>query len=242
MLSFGGAYSNHIYALAAAGKLFKFKTVGVIRGELTLPLNPTLQFASDCGMQLQYLDREKYRGKNEEDFLDELRNVHGEFYHLPEGGSNKLGVIGCSEIIREIEMEYDYITTACGSGGTIAGIISGLKGERKVLGFSALKGVGILNEVVENLLGDQLYSNWTINYDYHFGGYAKIKPELINFIRNFEVRNQVVLEPIYTGKMFFGLYDLIQKGFFKPGTRIVAIHTGGLQGLEGMKDKMTKML
>lgn len=242
ILSFGGAYSNHIYALAAAGKLFNFKTIGIIRGELTLPLNPTLQFATSCGMLLHYVSRENYQGKEEADFIEDLKRAHEDFYYLPEGGSNELGMKGCAEIIEEIDIEFDYITTACGSGGTLAGLITGLKGKKKALGFSALKGEGILNDKIESLIGnaDNYLTNWTINYDYHFGGYAKIKPELVNFMRNFEARNGILLEPIYTAKMFYGLYDLIHKGFFKEGERIVALHTGGLQGLEGMKAKMSK--
>jgi 1-aminocyclopropane-1-carboxylate deaminase len=242
ILSFGGAYSNHIYALAAAGKMFNFKTIGIIRGELTLPLNPTLHFATSCGMQLHYIDRENYKGKEENDFLEDLRKVHGEFYHLPEGGSNELGMKGCAEIIDEIKIEFDYIASACGSGGTLAGLIAGLQGKRKAIGFSALKGKDFLNDKIESLIGDadKYSNNWTINYDYHFGGYAKINKELVDFIHDFELRNKIILEPIYTGKMFYGLYDLIKKGFFKKGERIIALHTGGLQGLEGMKSKMEK--
>ncbi|MBX9852944.1 MAG: pyridoxal-phosphate dependent enzyme [Cytophagaceae bacterium] len=243
ILSFGGAYSNHIYALAAAGSIFHFKTIGVIRGELTMPLNPTLQYATQCGMQLHYIDRDKYRQKEEKDFLEDLRNIHGEFYYLPEGGSNELGVKGCAEIIKEIDMEFDYITTACGSGGTLAGLITGLKGEKKAMGFSALKGKDFLNGKIEELIGgaDNYAHNWAINYDYHFGGYAKLTRELVQFMNDFEIKFKIKLEPVYTAKMFFGLFDLIKNGFFKMGTRIIALHTRGLQGLEGMKEKMRKV-
>lgn len=222
--------------------MFHFKTIGIIRGEPHLPLNPTLQYAMDCGMKLHYVSRDNYREKEKEAFLEELRIVHGEFYHVPEGGSNALGVKGVAELVDEIDIDYEYITCACGSGGTLAGLITGLKGEKKALGFSALKGEGILDGKIEELIGgdDHYRTNWTINYDYHFGGYAKIKPELVTFIRDFEQRNKVILEPIYTGKMFYGLYDLITKGFFRKGTTLVALHTGGLQGLQGMKEKMNK--
>jgi len=244
VLTFGGAYSNHIYSFAAAGKIYDFKTVGLIRGEETQPLNPTLAFAKDAGMEIHYLDREIYRRRNEKEFVNEIQLKFPNTFIIPEGGSNWLGVKGCEEIIQDIKSDFDVICTAVGSGGTIGGLISGLKGGKKVLGFSALKGEGILDEQVKHLIPGptKFVDSWSVNYDYHFGGYAKFDKELINFILDFEKQTGIKLEPVYTGKMFFGIIDLIQKGFFKKGQKILALHTGGLQGLNGLKGKIDKLI
>lgn len=244
LLTFGGAYSNHIYATAAAGRLFGFHTVGVIRGESPLPLNPTLQFAQDCGMRLHFVDRTTYAHKYQWEFLDSLADRFGDFYLLPEGGTNALAVKGCTEIIQEIEAEgtfshFDYVCCACGTGGTLAGLAASLFPHQRAIGFSALKGGDFLMGDVKQVL--KAYRNafdipapTSVNYqvisDYHFGGYAKTSPELLYFIRNFEQRHEVRLDQVYTGKMLAGLFDMIQQGRFCPGTTIVAIHTGGLQG------------
>ena len=135
LLTFGGAYSNHIYAVAAAGKIFNFKTIGIIRGEEHNPLNPTLSFAKGNGMKLYYLDRESYRKKNSPEICDKLTKKFGDFYLLPEGGTNRLAVKGCSEIIGKINLDYDYICCPCGTGGTLAGLITGLNGDKFALGF-----------------------------------------------------------------------------------------------------------
>jgi 1-aminocyclopropane-1-carboxylate deaminase len=243
LLTFGGAYSNHIYAVAAAGKLFNFNTIGVIRGEEHLPLNPTLAFASETGMKLYYLNRISYRKKYSADIIDELYKTFGDFYLLPEGGTNHLAVKGCSEIINNIKEEFDFICCPCGTGGTLAGLVTGLKGKKYVLGFSVLKGASFLKDNVESLLqknNEFIYSNWDINLDYHFGGYAKFDNELINFVKNFSGQSKIPIEPIYTGKMLFGIYDLVSRGFFKEGSQIIAIHTGGLQGLKGLSESMNR--
>lgn len=241
LLTFGGAYSNHIAATAAAGQEFGFKTIGIIRGEEHEPLNPTLQFATACGMQLHYISREKYRLKDDAEFLEELSQKYNQPYLIPEGGTNTLAVKGCTEIIQDINIAYDYICCACGTGGTIAGIIAGLDGGKQVLGFPALKGGAFLQQEIEALIlkyNGKKYSNWQLLTDYHFGGYAKVKPELLDFIHTFQKQHSIPLEPIYTGKMFFGLFDLIKQGYFKSGSRIVAIHTGGLQGNAGFKERL----
>ena len=176
LLTFGGAYSNHIYAVAAAGKLFNFKTIGIIRGEEHTPLNPTLSFATANGMKLYYLDRKSYRNKNSPGIIKELQNKFGDFYLLPEGGTNELAVKGCSEIINKIDIDFDYICCPCGTGGTLAGLISGLNGEKFALGFAVLKGASFLKENVTSLIkssNGNIFNNWDINLDYHFGGYAK---------------------------------------------------------------------
>ncbi|MDA3869849.1 MAG: pyridoxal-phosphate dependent enzyme [Gammaproteobacteria bacterium] len=240
LLTFGGAYSNHIYATAAAGKRLGLCTIGLIRGEPHSPLNPTLQFAVDCGMQLEYIDRSRYRNKEDAAFINTLREHYGRFYLLPEGGSNALAVKGCAEIVAEIEQDFDFICSACGTGATLAGIISGLKEPQKAIGFAVLKGAGFLRDEIENFL--QLSetdspAGWQLNTDYHFGGYAKTTPELWTFIEKFKQDFDIPLDAVYTGKMFYGLFDLIQQGYFPAGSRIIAVHTGGVQGNFGFSQK-----
>ena len=237
LLTFGGAYSNHIHATAAAGAKFGFKTIGVIRGEEVLPLNTTLSFAKEEGMQLHYVTRAAYRSKNRPDFLENLQSMFGDFYLIPEGGANQLAVKGCQEITDEIDIEYDFICASCGTGTTLAGIVRSADAQTKVLGFSALKG-NFLKEEVKNRIGELgSKTSWSINIDYHFGGYAKIKPELVEFINAFKKAHNIQLEPIYTGKMLFGIYNLIREDYFPQNITIVALHTGGLQGLDGMRER-----
>ncbi|WP_299759025.1 pyridoxal-phosphate dependent enzyme [uncultured Pontibacter sp.] len=241
ILTFGGAYSNHIAATAAAGKEYGFKTIGIIRGEEHLPLNPTLSFATSCGMQLHYITREKYKLKNDPAFLEELLLQFGQVYLLPEGGTNLLAVKGCTEIVHDISIKYDYICCAMGTGGTFAGIVASLAGKQQALGFPALKGGEFLKQETEELVlgySGQSYSNWQLITDYHFGGYAKVKPELLAFMESFRRQHYIRLEPVYTGKMMYGLFDLIGQGYFARGSRVVAVHTGGLQGNAGFQERL----
>jgi 1-aminocyclopropane-1-carboxylate deaminase/D-cysteine desulfhydrase-like pyridoxal-dependent ACC family enzyme len=240
LLTFGGAFSNHIHAVAAAGKISNFKTIGLIRGEKNLSYNKTLSFAEEQGMQLEFINRTDYRNKMNPTFLKEIEEKYNYPYIIPEGGTNSLAIKGCSEVIDEIDIPFDYICTAVGTGGTVSGLIAGCDNKHQVLGFSALKGGDFLNKDINELLlayNGQSYDNWNIQTDYHFGGYAKIKPELIKFINDFKKEHDIQLEPIYTGKMMYGIYDLIQKGFFKPGSTIIALHTGGLQGIDGINQR-----
>lgn len=244
LLTFGGAYSNHIYAVAASGKRFGFNTIGVIRGEEHLPLNPTLTFAKLCGMKLIYLDRTTYREKKSDSVIIKLQKQLGKFYLIPEGGTNELSVKGCTDIVKSVNIDYDIICTACGTGGTLAGIIAGLPANRLAIGFAVLKGASFLISDVKNLLAasEAKYSdNWSINLDYHFGGYAKVKTDLIKFVQSFSERTGIPLEPIYTGKMMYGIYDLISRREIDEGLTIVVIHTGGLQGMAGIKNKIKLM-
>jgi len=238
LLTFGGAFSNHIHATAAAGKKYGFKTIGVIRGEEHLPLNPTLSFAIENGMLIEYLDRKSYRNKYGDELIKRLKNKYGDFYLIPEGGSNHLAIKGCAEIIPAIDIKFDFICSACGTGGTLAGLILGLNSKSFALGFSVLKGGEFLYQNIRNLIShyqkDNL-KNWQINLEYHFGGYAKINSELVKFCNDFEQRHNIPIEPIYTGKMFYGIFDLIKQDFFSKNVTIVAIHSGGLQGLDGLK-------
>jgi 1-aminocyclopropane-1-carboxylate deaminase len=235
LITFGGAFSNHIAATAAAGKELGFKTIGIIRGEEYPELNPTLKFAVECGMQLKYISREAYRKKNTPEFLHSLDQQFENYYLIPEGGSNELGVLGCKEIIQHIHIHFDHICCACGTGATLSGIVLSLKKNQSAIGFQSLKAKGYIKKEVEKWLIHFGSSNtdWHIEEEYHFGGYAKTKNELIDFMDHFKKNNDIPLDNIYTGKMLFGIYDLVKKGFFKKGSTIVAIHTGGLQGNAG---------
>ncbi len=241
VLTFGGAYSNHIAATAAAGKAFGFETIGIIRGEEQLPLNPTLAFAKAQGMQFHYLDRESYRKKEEGEIGELLHERFGLCYFVPEGGSNALAVKGSAELIAELDVQqYDFIAVACGTGGTLAGIVAGLNRRRQALGFPVLKGGSFLKADVDRLTEayqGQSYHNYQLMTDYHFGGYAKWTPELIGFINEFRSRHGIALDPIYTGKLLYGIFDLVKRGWFKPGTRLLAVHTGGLQGIAGFNQR-----
>ncbi len=239
LLTFGGPYSNHIYSTAAAARMFHFRSIGIIRGDEPTSKSRTLQFATSQGMELYYMDKESYREKEDPVNIESLRVQIGDFYYVPEGGTNLLALEGVGEIITEIDIPFDFLTTAVGTGGTLAGLTAGLKGEKKIIGFSSLKGEDTLtakvNELVTTYTG-QAFQNFHINYDYHFGGYAKVKPELIEFILSFRKKHDIKLEPVYTGKMMYGLYDLIKQDYFSRGAVIVALHTGGLQGLCGFEN------
>ncbi len=245
LLTFGGAFSNHIHATVAAGKAFGFKTIGLIRGEEHLPLNETLQYAVDNGMELHYIDRTRFRERESESFLNEIKNKFGDVYILPLGGTNKIALKGCAEIVEQIDIDYDYICSASGSGGTFAGIVAGLNGNKKGIAFPALKGGAFLEEIISNLVFEysgKSFSNWSLNTDYHFGGFAKLTKELVEFSKEFEKLNSFELDYIYTNKMMFGIAELIKSGYFKSGETIVAIHSGGLQGNLGMKRQIDKYI
>jgi len=228
ILTFGGAYSNHIAATAYAAHIFGLNSIGIIRGEelTNKPLNPTLEKAQNLGMQLHFVSRNEYRLRDDEKFLQQLIQQFPETYIIPEGGTNKLAVQGCQEILSQSDLEkYDVICCAVGTGGTISGLIEKSSTHQKVLGFSALKG-DFLQQEIRQWSQKQ---NWSLTDAYCCGGYAKTSPELFAFIKGFEAQYAVPLEPIYTGKMMFGLSDLIKNNYFPVGTRILAIHSGGLQ-------------
>lgn len=243
LLTFGGAFSNHIAAVAFAGKEYGFKTIGVIRGEELfdkIDTNETLNFAKQCGMQFKFVSRIQYRDKTNENFIEKLKNEFGEFYLIPEGGTNELAIKGCEEILTDADKAFDFVCCAVGTGGTISGLINSSHPNQKILGFPALKGNFLNEEISKFAIG----SNWELITDYHFGGYAKINEDLISFINNFKTDYKIPLDPIYTGKMMYGIFDLLEKGFFPKGSKILAIHTGGLQGIEGMNTllKQKKMI
>lgn len=237
ILTFGGAFSNHISAVSAACKILELNSIGVIRGEELsdkIHQNPTLSFAYQNGMKFDFISRENYRKKTSEEFIVKLKQKWGDFYLVPEGGTNELAVKGCEEILTEQDNIFDYICCPVGTGGTISGIINSSKSNQTVLGFPALKADCLENEIqkfTEN-------NNWKLIKKYHFGGYAKINQTLISFINEFKKQTNIPLDPVYTAKMCYGITDLIQNKYFEKDTKILLIHTGGLQGIEGMNQKL----
>jgi 1-aminocyclopropane-1-carboxylate deaminase len=226
LLTFGGAYSNHLQAVAAAGYYFGFQTVGVIRGEEHLPLNKVLTTASHFGMQFTYMDRATYREKTSAAVLDQLRSEFGDCYVLPEGGSNALAVQGCTDIPREISEPFDVICCAVGTGGTLAGIVGGLSAGQRALGFAVLKGGEFLNDDVATLQQaafGTVHTNWSVETGFHCGGYAKRTPALDAFITSFEQQHGIELNWVYEAKMLLGLFTLIEAGHFSTDTTIVAV-------------------
>lgn len=228
LLTFGGAYSNHVYATAAAAHELGLNSIGIIRGEEVRPLNSTLAFATSKGMQLHYVTREDYRVKNERNFMDDLHKSFGDFYLIPEGGTNKLAVRGVSEFAQSLGDDFDYLCCGAGTGGTMAGLIQGLSKKKKLIGIQVLKGEGFLKNDINMLLTNSA-DNWEINTQYHFGGYAKSRPELLAFMEDFKNKFKIPLEYVYTGKVFFGVLDLIKKGYFKKGSTILVLHSGGIR-------------
>ncbi len=243
LLSFGGAYSNHISALSYAGKKENFKTIGIIRGdelgrdlEHLFQTNPTLKFAHDNGMRFKFVSREEYRRKSTPGFTDALRSEFGDFFEIPEGGTNEAAIKGCEEILTPEDAKFDYICVSVGTGGTISGLINAASNRQRILGFPSLKG-----EFLEGVIREKSIdkNNWKLIHEYHFGGYAKINEILISFINDFNQQTTIPLDPIYTGKMMFGIMDLVKNNFFKRNSSILAIHTGGLQGIEGMNGRLS---
>ena len=229
VLTFGGAFSNHIAATAFAAQHFGFQSIGMIRGEelASQQFNPTLQTAQDLGMQLHFLSRFEYRLRHQAEYLQQLQQQYPQAFIIPEGGSNALAIQGTQEILSPDDLEnYDVICCAVGTGGTLAGIIESSSELQHVLGFSALKGDFLKHDIQQ--WTDK--SNWSLTDAYCCGGYAKITPKLLQFMQQFEQQHHIPLEQVYTAKMMMGLLDLIQYHHFPAHTRILAIHTGGLQG------------
>ncbi|MBH8560455.1 1-aminocyclopropane-1-carboxylate deaminase/D-cysteine desulfhydrase [Hymenobacter negativus] len=245
LLTFGGAYSNHIAAVAAAGRLQGFRTIGLIRGDepaAWASLNPTLAQAATDGMALHYLDRTAYRRRAEPEFIAEQLARFGPAYVLPEGGTNELALPGCAELVAEIrqQVDFDALAVAVGTGGTLAGLLSGLAGQQHAVGVVALKNGGFLRAEVDALTQSTTgltFDNYSLQTDYHFGGYAKYSVELLTFIQQFQARHGVLLDPIYTGKLLFGVLNSIGKGYFRRGSTVVAIHTGGQQAWAGWQER-----
>jgi 1-aminocyclopropane-1-carboxylate deaminase len=242
LLTFGGAFSNHIVATAVAGKLNGFKTIGIIRGdelannlEKTIAENATLREAQKHGMTFKFISRTAYRDKENSDFLNNLKTEFGDFYLIPEGGTNPFAIKGCEEILTNQDTIFDYICVAIGTGGTISGVINSLQNHQKCIGFPALKGEFLHKEIQRYTKFDD---NWMLQTDYHFGGYAKYNEALIRFINDFKSQTKILLDPVYTAKMMFGILDMVENNYFFKGSKILAIHTGGIQGIAGFNNKL----
>lgn len=242
LLTFGGAFSNHIVATAVAGNVNGFKTIGIIRGnelgknlENTLANNTTLREAYKNGMGFVFVSREVYKDKTNENFIHQINEKFGDFYLIPEGGTNTFAIKGCEEILTKDDSKFDYICCAVGTGGTIAGLINSAKKHQKIIGFPALKGHFLTDEIKKYTIRND---HWNLQTEYHFGGYGKYNVDLIRFINEFKKETSVLLDPIYTGKMMFGILDIIKKNRFPKNSKILAIHTGGIQGIEGFNQKL----
>lgn len=240
LVTFGGAMSNHIVATAAAGKENNFKTIGIIRGEEIQNKwkdNLSLQEAYSLGMNFYFVPRKEYRLKERSEYIQEILNTIHNYYLVPEGGTNLLAVKGVSELLTEETKKFDIITTAVGTGGTISGLSVGALPHQHIIGFPALKNAQFL---VKEILKLTEKENFNLNLAYHFGGYAKITLELIEFINDFYLLNHIPLDPVYTGKMMFGLREMLRKGEIPSQKKVLAIHTGGLQGIKEMNKLLTK--
>ncbi|MGR9043988.1 MAG: 1-aminocyclopropane-1-carboxylate deaminase/D-cysteine desulfhydrase [Gammaproteobacteria bacterium] len=232
IISMGGAYSNHCHALAFVGRLLGLETAALIRGEERM--TPTLDDMQHWGMQLKFVSRTDYRKLRHYKDWRELPGLEPGHYWLPEGGSVPLALKGVAELVAEIDRPFDLICLPCGTGTTLAGVIEAVPFKTQVWGFAALKGAGFLKQDVAALLTASR-DNWRINLDYHFGGFAQVRPELLQFIRHFRRKTSIALEPVYTGKMMYGIYDMIRQGQIEPECRIIALHTGGMQGIRGFE-------
>ncbi len=239
IVSFGGAYSNHLHALSICGGLLGLNTVGVIRGEKPKQLSPTLVDAMQAGMQLHFISREQYRQRHNPEWLKELTHHFAPCVVVPEGGGGLLGAQGCMDIASSINQQlvggYDAICVACGTGTTMAGLISAALPNASIYGYSVLKGEDTLSEEVSKLTGQLGVSrnHWKVFTEYHCGGYAKLPDYLVAFMRDFEVETGIQLDLVYTAKLFWGLSQQAESGFWSEGSRVVAVHTGGLQGRRG---------
>lgn len=234
LVTFGGAFSNHLLATAAAGAKFGFKTTGIVRGEEIE--NDTLFLCRLHGMNLLFTDRDSYRDKHV--LFERLFQHDQHAFFVNEGGASEEGARGCSELVNELTETYDHLFCACGTGTTAAGVINGLLQNHLPTTFHAvpvLKNGGFIRDEIDKLLVQP--TDYQLHTAYHFGGYAKVNEELIAFVKYFVAKTGILIEPVYTGKMLYAIYDLASKNHFEPGSRILAIHSGGIWGLLGMKDK-----
>lgn len=234
LVTFGGAYSNHLLATAAAAAKFGFKATGIVRGEEVS--NNTLFLCRLHGMDLLFVDRKSYSDKPA--LFNKYFYSNADAFFIDEGGASVEGAQGCAELVDELPEIYDHVFCACGTGTTAAGIINGLQSHQLSTKFNAIpvfkNGDFMKDEIAQYLTHPAVYQ---LHTDYHFGGYAKTNNALINFIKAFVADTGILIEPVYTGKMLYTIYDLAAKSYFKPGSKILAVHTGGLIGLLGMKDK-----
>ncbi|WP_350585567.1 pyridoxal-phosphate dependent enzyme [Pseudoalteromonas sp. RB2-MNA-CIBAN-0110] len=235
LLTFGGAFSNHIHACAAAGKEFNLTTHAIVRGPELDHNNPTIQFAKQCGMQLHVVNRLEYRLRNDQDYLNSLQTRFPNAYIIPEGGTNSYALLGCEELVQSLPA-HDYLICPTGSGGTLAGLIEGSETATQVIGIAVLKQAEYLKDEICKLSNKaNSQNNWQLLTDFHGGGYGKFTPELWRFCQDMNINHNLPLEPIYSGKMMYALFQLIEQDYFPEGSKIIAVHTGGMQGLDGLK-------
>jgi 1-aminocyclopropane-1-carboxylate deaminase len=225
LMTFGGAYSNHIAAFAETCKILNLNGRAIIRGEELSPdSNPTLKRANECGIDLIFVNRNDYQDK------EKLSQKYGHGYWvIPEGGSNEFALGGVSELLDE-QKYPDFVITAMGTGGTFAGLVSNKNYSGKVLGIPVLKNAFFLKQDVNNFLGNAQNDKMLYFFEYHFGGYGKYNQILLDFIQEFESKHAIQIEHVYTAKMIFAAYDLIKTDYFPQGSEIMLLHTGGLQG------------
>jgi len=227
LLTFGGAFSNHIFATAAAARELGLQSIGIIRGEECHPLNPVLTFARQCGMALHYISRADYRKKQEPEFIHRLHQQLGDFYLIPEGGTNALAVQGVAEFAATLATDFDVLCCAVGTGGTLAGLVNGLQGNKHIMGFAVLKAAASLENTVRQYLVKP-FQNWCINHTWHHGGYAKVPAELRLFIQSFQQAHGFLPDGVYMGKLLRGITLEIAMGTFKRGTTVLVLHSGGI--------------
>ena len=239
LLTFGGAFSNHLLATAAAAKEHKFKAVGVVRGdELAYQnLNPTLAKAVEYGMQLHFVSRDYYKNLTQQNAELPAQLNGSDVYVIPEGGANELAVQGCQEILTESDSDFNFIFCAAGTGTTMAGIAKSIKAPQKLIGVASLRDTGLKRRIAD--LSEQ--SEFELLDEYHLGGYAKINSDYIHFLNDFYRQTKVLLDPIYTGKMMYAIFDKVNFGNFDKESQILAIHTGGLQGIQGMNQRLHRL-
>ena len=236
LLSFGGAYSNHIHALAAAGHLTGLRTTGIIRGEAEAVSNATLRAARDRGMDLVFVDRQSYRRRQDPDWLAQF--LAPDTLIVPEGGSGPLAIPGVAELVAEVPFSPDLWVLPCASGGTLAGLVAGKRAREQILAIAVLKGGAFIHDEVCRLHPAATDTpGWRIALDHHDGGYAKFSPALWQWGQSFSAQTGLPLEPIYSGKAMWGLFRELAAGHIPRGSEIVFIHTGGLQGLMGLKEQ-----
>jgi len=249
LLSFGGAYSNHIHALALSAQAYGFHSIGIIRGESAYAANPTLLDAKNAGMELVFVNRKEYRLRNDAVYLNELQKRYRYAFIIPEGGSNALAVKGCRRLMQQINasLSVDLVAVACGTGGTFAGLISGVKPAQAVFGFAVLKDTSLDQRVAGYLQQEDVISdgvNLANTYqiiDAAYGGYAKLDAELLDFIMDWLEQTGILLDPIYTSKMCKRLLEMIQAGDIKAQTKLAIVHSGGLQAWRGMKARVIRL-
>ena len=241
IVSFGGYYSNHLHALAAVGEALGIQTIGVVRGHRPTQLSPTLQDCVNWGMRLEFVSRKEYAHAAAAGDMSGLSSEFAQAYVVPEGGAGRCGAVGCGPIIsalrRCLDLEQSTLCIACGTGTTLAGLLAESRDGEHILGFASLK-LGRRNQeyrtTIKKMLGRQTgIADWDLVEEFHCGGFGRVSKDLLKFIREFESITGIPLDPVYTGKMLYGIVQLAGRGYWPRGHRVVAIHTGGLQGRRG---------